>query len=79
MARGSRFNFGGIKSGGFYGIYRGFPKLGVHLGVPKIRTIVYLGSILGSPYLGKLPYGLATWFGNCRFTKMQCANKPGIA
>ena len=29
------------------------------LGVPVIRTIVYysiLGSILGSPYLGKLPY-----------------------
>ena len=34
-------------------IYGGFPKLGVPFwGVPIIRT---LGSILGSPYLGKLP------------------------
>ena len=33
-----------------------FPKIrGTFLGVPIIRTIVFLGSILGSPYLGKLP------------------------
>ena len=28
---------------------------GTILGVPMIRIIVYFGSILGSPYLGKLP------------------------
>ena len=34
----------------------GFLKLGgTILGVPIIRTIVYLGSKLGSPYFGKLP------------------------
>ena len=34
----------------------GFPKLGVSLlRVPVIRTMVFLGSILGSPYVGKLP------------------------
>ena len=38
--------------------YGGFPKLGgTLLGVPIIRTIVFWGSILGSPYFGKLPYG----------------------
>ena len=48
MARGSRFNFGGIKSGGFYGIYGGFPKLGVPFwGVPIIRTIVFWGQYWG--------------------------------
>ena len=26
------------------------------LGVPVIRTIVFLGSILAFPYFGKLPY-----------------------
>ena len=37
----------------------GFTKIGVpFLGVLIIRTIVYiLGSILGSPYFGKLPDG----------------------
>ena len=37
----------------------GFPKLGVSfLGVPIKRIIVYsiLGSILGPPYFGKLPW-----------------------
>ena len=35
-----------------------FPKIrGTFLGVPIIRIIVYWGSILGSPYFGKLPYG----------------------
>ena len=35
----------------------GFPKIrSTFLGVP-IRTIVFLGSILGSPYFGKLPSG----------------------
>ena len=33
-----------------------FPKIrGTFLGVPTIRIIVYWGSILGSPYFGKLP------------------------
>ena len=37
--------------------YGDFPKLGVpFLGVPIIRTIVFWGSTLGSPYFGKLPY-----------------------
>ena len=30
--------------------------MGTFLGVPIIRTIVYWGPILGSPYFGKLPY-----------------------
>ena len=35
---------------------QGFPILGVPFGgIPIIRTIVYIGSILGSPYFGKLP------------------------
>ena len=34
----------------------GFPKIkGTFLGVPIIRFIVFWGSILGFPYLGKLP------------------------
>ena len=34
----------------------GFPKIkGPFLGAPIIRTAIYLGSILGSPYFGKLP------------------------
>ena len=34
-----------------------FPKnRGTFFGVPIIRTIVFWGSILGSPYFGKLPY-----------------------
>ena len=34
----------------------GFPKLGIpFLGVPIIRTIIYWGLYLGSPYFGKLP------------------------
>ena len=33
-----------------------FPKIrGTILGVPIIRTIVFLGSILGTRYFGKLP------------------------
>ena len=33
------------------------PKIrGTFLGVPIIRTILFWGSILGSPYLGKLPF-----------------------
>ena len=44
------------------GLYRGleglgFPKIrGTLLGIPIIRTIVFLGSIFGFPYSGKLPY-----------------------
>ena len=38
----------------------GFPKIrGTILGVPIIRTIIFWGSMLGSPYFGKLPYTLA--------------------
>ena len=44
------------------GLYRCLPRLafpkirGTRLGVPIIRTIVFPGSILGCPYLGKLPH-----------------------
>ena len=35
----------------------GFPKFGgTPLGPPITRTIIFWASILGSPYLGKLPY-----------------------
>ena len=38
-------------------LYEGFSKLGVPFwGVPIIKTLVFWGSILGSPYFGKLPY-----------------------
>ena len=34
-----------------------FPKIGgTFLGVHIIKTIVFWGPFLGSPYLGKLPY-----------------------
>ena len=37
--------------------YMGFPKIrGTFLGIPS-KDYSQLGSILGSPYLGKLPYG----------------------
>ena len=37
-------------------LYGGFPKLGLPFwGVPIIRIIKILGSILRSPYFGKLP------------------------
>ena len=43
----------------------GFPKIGsTFLGVPIIRTIVFLGLHRGSPYLGKLPrspVAIPTW------------------
>ena len=43
---------------------RGFPKIGgTILGVPLIRIIV-LGSIVGSPYFGKLPQGKALFPAN---------------
>ena len=33
------------------------PKIrGTFLGIPIVRTIMFLGPILGSPYFGKLPY-----------------------
>ena len=36
---------------------RGFPKIrGTILGVPIDRVIILLGSILGSPFSGKLPF-----------------------
>ena len=34
----------------------GFPKLGVPFGGPHSKDYKILGSILGSPYFGKLPY-----------------------
>ena len=34
-----------------------FPKLGVPFGGPYNKDYKILGSILGSPYLGKLPLG----------------------
>ena len=44
------------KLGLYRGLCRGFPKIrGTILGVPIIRITVFLGSMLGSPYLGKLP------------------------
>ena len=36
--------------------YGSLPKSGYSLGILFIRTIVFWGSILGCPYLGKLPY-----------------------
>ena len=36
----------------------GFPKLGVPFLGPQNKDYSILGSMLGSPYLGKLPYGL---------------------
>ena len=37
-------------------IYGVFPKLGVPFGGPHNKDYGILGSILGSPYFGKLPY-----------------------
>ena len=37
-------------------LYRGFPKLGVPYWGPHNKDYSILGSILGSPYFGKLPY-----------------------
>ena len=35
----------------------GYPEIrGTFLGIPRIRIIVFLGSIVGSPYFGKLPF-----------------------
>ena len=34
----------------------GFPKLGVIFEAPHNKDYSILGSILGSPYFGKLPY-----------------------
>ena len=38
----------------------GFPKLGVPFGGPNDKDYSILGSILGSPYFGKLPFKLQT-------------------
>ena len=35
----------------------GFPKLRVPFGGPSIKDVNILGSLLGSPYFGKLLYG----------------------
>ena len=46
-------------------LYGGFPKIrGTFLGVPIIRIVIYWGSMLGSPYLGKLPYQVPGTQGN---------------
>ena len=34
----------------------GFPKLGVPFGSPNSKDHSMLGSLLGSPYFGKLPF-----------------------
>ena len=36
--------------------FEGFPKLGVPFRGPKNKDYSILGSILGSPYFGKLPF-----------------------
>ena len=42
----------GFKASGF----RGFPKLGVPFGAPHNKDYSIFGSVLGSPYFGKLPF-----------------------
>ena len=37
-------------------VYGSFPKLGVPFWGPNNKDYSILGSILGSPYFGKLPY-----------------------
>ena len=37
-------------------VYGGFPKLGAPFWGPNNKGYSILGSILGSPYFGKLPY-----------------------
>ena len=39
-------------------LHEGFPKLGYHFGGPYNEDYRIWGSILGSPYLGKLPHSL---------------------
>ena len=54
-----------------------FPKLrGTILGVPIRRTIVFGGPMLGSPYLGKLLYGVYSKLGT--WTWSQGAGMPQI-
>ena len=36
--------------------YGGFPNLGVRFGGPNNKVYSIWGSIVGSPYFGKLPY-----------------------
>ena len=38
------------------GPYKGLPKLGVPFWGPYNKDYSILGSIMGSPYFGKLPY-----------------------
>ena len=40
-------------------VYGDVLKLGVPFGGPYKKDYSIMGSILGSPYLGKLPYGLS--------------------
>ena len=42
----------------------GFSKSGYLIGVPHNKDYTILGSILGSPYFGKLPYWLNAKNGN---------------
>ena len=37
-------------------IYGDFSKMAVHFGGPNSKDYITWGSILGSPYFGKLPY-----------------------
>ena len=42
--------------------FGGFPKLGVPFGGPSNKGYSILGSILGSPNFGKLPFGVSLGF-----------------
>ena len=47
---------------GFLGTYGGFSKIRAYpFGDPHNKDFSIVGSILGSPYSGKLPYGAAYW------------------
>ena len=37
-------------------LHEGCPKLGVHVWSPYVKDYSILGSMLGSPYFGKLPH-----------------------
>ena len=44
-----------------YNPYGCFPKLGALFGGPQNKDYSILGSILGFPYLGKIPHRLEFW------------------
>ena len=67
ISQNQGYHFGGYRA--YVRVYRdiegyigfkvlGFPKIwGILLGVPIVRTTIFWGPILGSPYSGKLPCG----------------------